>query len=143
VENGVEGYTEKKNWIGWSETASDELRVGWKDVLMTTTMDKSSIDLIKGLSQYNAAPVQYMDIPGTMYKMNLKTLIIPGYDASSWEKIIGKGVKAGIEFLKNKYDSNNQSEIEKAQALLIVANKTYYIIIKNGSITFCVGKSQK
>ncbi|MDR0572598.1 MAG: hypothetical protein LBG96_00960 [Tannerella sp.] len=134
VENGVEGYTEKKNWIGWSETKSDELRVGWKDVLLTTTMDKSSSELIKGLKQYNASPIQYMDIPGTMYKMNLKTLTIPGYDASSWENNIGKGVKAGIEFLKKKYDSKNQSEIETAQALLIAADKTYYIIIKNENV---------
>lgn len=134
VENGAKGETEKKNLIGWSGTESDELRVGWRNVLLTTKMDKTASDLIKGLNQYKASPIQYADIPGTMYRMNLKTLTIPGYDASKWEKEIGKGVKAGIEYLKKQYDKNNQSEIEKAQALLIAAENTFYIIIKNENV---------
>lgn len=33
-ESGVKGWTDKKTWIGWHKTDADELRVGWRKIVL-------------------------------------------------------------------------------------------------------------
>ncbi|MDR2775658.1 MAG: hypothetical protein LBC19_13140 [Tannerella sp.] len=134
AETGVEGWTDKKNWIGWSKTASDELRVGWKDVVLITKPDVSFQNMLKGVSDVLPLPPQYMDIPG-MNRINVKTLVIPGYKAKEWEREYSQGAKLAFNTLKN-YCNNpkDKDEIDQAQTLIVVTEPQLYLYIKNADV---------
>jgi hypothetical protein len=90
--------------------------------------------VMKGLSEYRASPIHYADIPGTMYRMNLKTFMIPGYEAANWQKAVGKSLMEGLKYLRTHFDSKHVTEMEKVRALLIAAANTYHIIIMNEDV---------
>ncbi len=133
-EIGVKAWTDKKNWIGWSKTESDELRIGWRGVLLETKIPDTYLNSLKTMQEIRQFPPQYMDLPGSKYKINTSTLIIPNFDADGFEKAAAKGLKEGINFLKNKY-GGPQTDLEKAQALLIASRTHIYTYIKNDDVT--------
>ncbi|WP_347838924.1 hypothetical protein [uncultured Draconibacterium sp.] len=45
AECGATAKFQKKNWIGWSETDAEELRVGWNNIKFTVTPPQNVIDL--------------------------------------------------------------------------------------------------
>jgi hypothetical protein len=136
AEIGVEGWTDKKNWIGWSKTEADQLRVGWSGVLLSTKIPDyyaQSLNNIQGLSQ---APPQYMPLPGTFYSINVKTLIIPNFDASAFTTAVNQGALQVFNFLRSKYLSSlPQSEWDQIKALEIVTRTHLYTYIKDESVT--------
>lgn len=75
-----------------------------------------------------------MDIPG-MNRMNVKTLVIPGYKAKEWEKEYSQGAKLAFNTLKNYCNSQtDKDEIDQAQALLVVTDPQLYLYIRNADV---------
>ncbi|WP_080903550.1 hypothetical protein [Parabacteroides sp. Marseille-P3160] len=127
TEIGAQGWTDKKNWIGWSKTPSDDLRVGWRNVILVTKIPdkfKEDMDEMQNLSN-SVSPVQYMDIPGALYKINVKTMVMPNFDASTFDKILNQGSKIAFDWLKSLVPQN-QTDWDKAEAALVV-NRTHII----------------
>lgn len=96
AEIGVQGWTDKKNWIGWSKTASDELRVGWDKVVLKKSVPDYYKQSLKDLNSIVYYPPQYMDVNGQ--RVNVATLAMPDYKNTLKDKVTAQGVKALYDF---------------------------------------------
>lgn len=124
-EIGVQGWTDKKNWIGWSKTASDELRVGWNQVVLKKTVPdyyKTSLSDLNNIVYY---PPQYMNVEGQ--RVNVVTLAMPDFKATLKDKVIAQGTKALYNYLRNEL-KRPASEWEKAQAFIVATRTELYYI---------------
>lgn len=135
AEIGVQGWTDKKNWIGWSKTASDELRVGWNNVVLVTKIPDNYSNSMKAMNNLSrsVSPVQYMDVPGTMHKVNLKTMVIPDFDATNFDKVLTIGAKPAFDWLKS-LSSQNQSDWERAEAVLVISRTHIFTFFRNQEV---------
>ena len=130
TETGVSGWTDKKNWIGWSKTASDELRVGWRGVVLETKIPDYYAQSLKGMNDIRQNPVTYMKLPGyNTGSMKTITVYNPNASGSDIIKYAKMGAKPLFNFLK-KY-LTQPTELEKAQALMITTRTHIYTIILN------------
>ncbi len=136
MEIGAKGWTDKKNWIGWSKTESNELRVGWKDVLIATQIPDHLMETSNQLNNLVETADQYFYFPGTTYRVNTRTFAIPDLDQSAFKKQLDKGSKEVFNWLKSRYGvSTTQTEWERLQAILIVTRTHIFQVIKDEDIT--------
>lgn len=136
TEIGAKGWTDKKNWIGWSKTEAPELRVGWRDILIATKIPdnfKESTDKMNNLVE---TADQYFYFPGTTRMVNTRTFAIPDLEQSILKDQLDRGSKELFLWLKKKYNlSTTQSEWDRLQAILIVTRTTIFQVIKDEDIT--------
>lgn len=77
---GVSAKMQKKNWIGWSGTNADELRIGWDAIQydagwsLSFTPPSSSY-----VSPYSKPSYYEVDVPGSKHKFALFDLTALGY----------------------------------------------------------------
>lgn len=114
-EIGVKGWTDKKNWFGWSKTASTELRVGWRNVVLDVPMTDDLKNTISGKTLYMAP----QPIKMGSERVQAATLVADNLPPTLWENIARKGAKAVIEFIKSRYDASKTKDIDKSQAFII------------------------
>lgn len=145
-EIGVTGWTDKKNWIGWSKTKSDELRVGWNRVVVERKVPdffQQTFDNLQKLKPtmppngptlpkytqtiHYFAPIN-TKIQGTF--QNLATIVISEEDFKKEglkEKVIKQGAKPLFDLIKKEL-KRPQSEVDKATAIIVATRtKIYYI----------------
>lgn len=125
AEIGVTGETQKKNWIGWSGTSCDELRVGWRNVEIKRTIPDFQKQTLKGLEDMVYFTPKSIFVNGKLTRV--ATLLAPDFDLSMKEKLRGQGIQAFLKWARK----SNESELEKAMnaaEALIVASRTeiYY-----------------
>ena len=135
AECGAQGWTDLKNWIGWSKTPADELRVGWHNVLMITKIPdvyKNQLKNMKNLSNAALTP-QYMDIPGSMYKVNVQTLIIPNFNATDFDRALKLGAPEVINLLKS-WTNYSQVNTDPNLIYLITTNTHLITYIPNQDV---------
>lgn len=114
-EIGVKGWTDKKNWIGWSKTANTELRVGWRNVVLDVPMTDDLKNAISGKTFYMSP--QIVNVGSK--QVQAATLVADNLPPTLWENIAQKGAKAVIEFIKSRYDASKTKDIDKSQAFII------------------------
>lgn len=133
-EIGVQGWTDKKNWIGWSKTQSDELRVGWNNIILKSTIPDYYKQSLANLKSMAYCPPQYVDVNGR--KVNVATLAMPEFEPTFKDRVLSQGTKAVIDLLKNKL-KRPASEWQKAEAF-IVATRTelYYVSGKEDVVKY-------
>ncbi|MCD8044327.1 MAG: hypothetical protein LUH10_14850 [Tannerellaceae bacterium] len=124
-EIGVKGWTDKKNWIGWSKTNCDELWVGWNQVVLKSNIPDYYKQSMKDLQSMVYYPPQYIDVNGK--KVNVATLAMPEFKATLKDKVIAQGSKAIHNYLKNEL-KRPASEWEKAQAFIVATRTELYFI---------------
>ncbi|MDR0538720.1 MAG: hypothetical protein LBH04_11875 [Tannerellaceae bacterium] len=134
AECGAEGWTDKENWIGWSKTPSEELRVGWNDVVLVTELTDYSRQAMKNIA---AVPTimsqpQYLDIPGSMYKMDVRTMTIRDFKADLFDKAIALGTTAVFDYLRSKLGSN--ADLNKSTTYLILTPTHLITYIPNQDV---------
>jgi hypothetical protein len=138
AELGVKGWTDKKNWIGWSKTEADELRIGWTNVVLcvelTSAMKKHMQDIKKLQQNPMHTRPEYQQIPGSTYTINTTTLVIPGLKESELKKYINKGAKELYDFLASIGVKQSQSDYAKSKALVISSDNYLFYIIKDDHI---------
>lgn len=139
TEIGAKGWTDKKNWIGWSKTESDELRVGWRDVLLVTKIPNHFKESADKMNQLVETADQYFYFPGTTsgttYRVNARTFAIPNLDQSTLKGMLDNGSKYLFNWLKSNYGlTTTQSDWDKLQAAIIVTRTHIFQIIKNEDI---------
>lgn len=135
AEIGAQGWTDKKNIVGWSKTASDDLRVGWRNVVLVTKLPdryKQSMNAMTNLSR-SVSPIQYMDVPGTMNKVNLKTMVIPDFDATEFDRVLSLGSNIAFDSLKSLC-SQNQSDWDKAEGALVLSRTHIFTFFRNQDV---------
>lgn len=135
AEIGAQGWTDKKNWLKWSKTASEDLRVGWRNVVLVTKIPdnyRNSMNSMNNLSK-SVSPIQYMDIPGTMNKVNLKTMVIPNFDATRFDQVLTTGATAAFDWLKS-LSSQNQTDWEQADAALVVSRTHIFTFFRDQDV---------
>ena len=130
-EIGVKGWTDKKNKIGWSKTASDELRVGWRNVLLKYSLPNKYKESLKGVKDVAYYPPKYIDINGK--RANAATLIMPDLPVSLKDKIIAKGVKAAYDYIRSKF-GQKATDFDKADACILATPSELYFIVDNGDV---------
>ncbi len=124
-EIGVQGWTDKKNWIGWSKTPSDELRVGWTRVVLKKNIPDFYKQSMKSLNEMVYYPPQYMDVNGQ--RVNVATLAMPDFKGTFKDKVISQGSKAVFDFLKSEL-KRPATEWEKAEAFAIATRTELYFV---------------
>ena len=133
---GVKAWTDKKNWIGWSKTEADEMRIGWEDVLLVTKIpDHYSADMNK-INNLLESKDEYFYYPGTNARVNARTFVISDLEQSQLKQLLDKGAKEVFNWLKNRYKlSMTPSQWDNIQAAMIVSRTHIYQVIKNEDIT--------
>lgn len=124
-EIGVKGWTDKKNWIGWSKTNADELRVGWKNVVLKKTVDDYYKNSLNNLKETIYLTPESKYINGR--KVSLATLVQPDFKPGFKDKLITQGSKAVFDFLKKEL-SRPQTEIEKIDAILVASRTELFYV---------------
>ncbi len=130
-EIGVQGWTDKKNWIGWSKTRCDEIRVGWRHVLLKKSIPAYYSQVMKNVKDYAYMPPQMVEINGSI--ANAATLIMPDFPSTLKDQVIALGVNAVRDFIKEKF-GNKATNFESANACIISTPKELYIIVNDGDI---------
>ncbi|OJU44255.1 MAG: hypothetical protein BGN96_01705 [Bacteroidales bacterium 45-6] len=130
-EIGVKGWTDKKNWITWSKTEADELRVGWRKVILKSSIPDYYTQSLKNLNSIVYYPPQYAEENG--YRVNVATLAMPDIKSTLKDKIIAQGVKAVYNYLQDEL-GRPATEWEKAQAFLIASRTELYFVAANCDI---------
>lgn len=133
---GVKAWTDKKNWIGWSKTEADEIRIGWEDVLLVTKIpDNYSVSMGK-INNLLESKDEYFYYPGTNARVNTRTFVISDIEQTKLKKLLDKGAKAVFEWLKERYKlSMTPSQWDNIQAAMIVSRTHIYQVIKNEDVT--------
>ncbi|MDR0834136.1 MAG: hypothetical protein LBN93_08155 [Candidatus Symbiothrix sp.] len=126
-EIGVSGWTDKKNWIGWSKTDADELRVGWRDMVIKRSIPNEYLKDLKKIQGPIYFPPAYMTIPGYDRRVNVATLVVPDYKATLFEKVISIGAKAISDYIKSEL-KQGATNIDKATGFIIVDKTTVRVI---------------
>lgn len=134
-EIGVKGWTDRKRKLNWTKTTSDELRIGWKNVLIDIPMPstlKNEINKSKASAYYQPEIISFDD-----HRVYAATIIEANPDPNFWKKILANGVKGAIQFLKSKYGSKETPNIDKAEALIITTpDKIRFIAVDNEVTTY-------
>lgn len=129
-EIGVKGWTDKKNWIGWSKTPCDELRVGWKNVTLLAKYPDTAKQMLSNIRSVAYKGPEIQTINGRNYYT--ATLIMPEYEKGLKNKILKEGVKAIFEYIKSI--STHPSDLEKAEAFLVSTRTECLFICPQESI---------
>jgi hypothetical protein len=135
AEIGAQGWTDKKNWIGWSKTEADDLRVGWRNVVLVTKIPdtyRNTMNTMTNLSR-SVSSVQYMDVPGTMHKVNMKTMVIPDFNTTEFEKALNNGAVQVFNWLKSQC-SQNQTDWEQAEAALVISRTHLFTVFRDQDV---------
>lgn len=102
-ESGVKGWTDKKTWIGWHKTDADELRVGWRKIVLrrkTPEELKSKFNTMKEDSFFGYSDAS---LNGRSAKINAVYLHSPSEQLMS--TFFAFGFKAIMSYVK-KMDKN-------------------------------------
>lgn len=137
-EIGAKGWTDKKNWIGWSKTDAAELRVGWDNVVLVSKLPDYLKQQMQEIKKIQQAPMhsrpEYQKIPGSTYSIETSTLVIPGLNESELKKNINKGAKFVYDYLKSIGSTQSQSDWNRSKASAIASETNIYYVIKNESV---------
>lgn len=124
-EAGVTGMMKKKNWIGWSKTQADELRIGWSNIVFATKVDDPSL---KGI------PKQESLITGSIYSTkipyigmgNLVDLYMADVEKKDLYNVISEGLKVTLSTLNSMYGSGKRQTID---AVCLTTRSMIYLVI--------------
>lgn len=139
AEIGVKGWTDKKNWIGWSKTNADELRVGWGDVVLkrkTPSYLKYSHNQLTQILDHN------YNNKGIVYVPPIKVAINQGYFnvptvvitqdkmRSEVEFAIKEGAKPGFNLIKSllSRSGNSVNNINEKEGIIRATSDDIYYI---------------
>ncbi|PXV58828.1 hypothetical protein CLV62_1438 [Dysgonomonas alginatilytica] len=142
-EIGVSGWTDKKNWIGWSKTESDELRVSWRNVVIKKTVADyytQSWDALRKLNTsnpYNNNEVQYFPPKRiTINNRNVYAITITVTDQYAKDfknKIINQGSKAAFDWLRSQL-KRPASEFENLEAAVVASRTEIYMVYNSEEV---------
>lgn len=141
AEIGIKGWTDKKNWIGWSKVECDELRVGWRNVIINLPMPADLKKSFVGFTDFGYEP------PRPVYINNkyvyTAMIVTPDLPEDIWDKIKISGQYAIKDYIKNKFQNVSITNIDLAEAFVIATpNKLRFVasdgdIIKYNTKSFC------
>ncbi|MCM1297057.1 MAG: hypothetical protein NC311_16075 [Muribaculaceae bacterium] len=138
-EIGVKGWTDKKNWIGWSKTANDEMRVGWRKVLLELPATKEFKD---GVSK-NKARVYYspkkMLVGGKYYYA--AQLIDVNLTSDFIKKVAENGIDQVKTYIRQNFRLDANANLDKAEAFILANSDKVYMIAPDGDVVKCGEKS--
>ena len=127
AESGVHGWTQRKRWIGWSDTDADELRIGWNKVILE--MDVENPKIPKNCSPVISNPFSQV-LPGNKKLGTTVNLIMYDVPADLVEKVAKLGITQVYKFLDN-YSNKPKVEID---AINIISPTKVYTIIFNDNV---------
>ena len=125
AESGVTGTTQRKRWIGWSDTEADELRMGWKGVVL-------EMDLPKPIPIPNNQPIVMSNpfeqsLPGNRELGKTVNLVL--YDVPT--DLLLRAAKYGFDELCRQLKSLNNKPAAKPAAVNVISPTKIYTIIFN------------
>lgn len=122
-ESGVNGMVDKKNWIGWSKTEADELRIGWNNIILVSDVDDPSLRGIPKQTQPLIGNIHAADIP-SIGRGNLIDIYIADIEERDLIRIVGESIKIALK----KFRPSNKPSV---QAAAIATRSKIYLIILN------------
>lgn len=125
AESGVTGTTQRKRWIGWSDTAADELRIGWKGVVLEMDLP-SPLAIPKNQPIVMSNPFEQV-LPGKRELGKTVNLIL--YDVPT--DLLLKAAKYGFDELCSQLKSLDNKPASKPAAVNVISPTKIYTIIFN------------
>lgn len=126
-EAGITGKMQKKNWIGWSDTQADELRVGWNKMIFKCNVDIPELNrLPKG--EIKVGSVHDFEMPrlGKGKMVDLYMLDINSVDLWKVGTTLGKQAVAA---LNKNYGSGSKIKESDVKAYTVTTPKAIYLLI--------------
>lgn len=132
-EIGVKGWTDRKrkHWFGWTKVNCDELRVGWRNVILKLPLSSDLKKALSGNKDIGYLPPQNININGKI--ANTATLIMPEIPKDLKSKIIAQGVKAIYNYAKSKW-GNKAKDLDKADACIIATPSELQFVANDDDI---------
>ncbi len=128
-EMGIKGWTDKKVLLGWRKTNADELRVGWRKVIIEEKFTPEKIPSANAIKK----DVYFPTVPGLVNGkiVNVGVLSISDTNSSLLQSVLIHGAKAVFDYLRRQIPPSTDigKNVNEDVAALIVAsrNKMYYI----------------
>lgn len=122
-ESEVSGLVEKKNWIGWSKTQADELRIGWNNIILAANVDDPSLRGIPKQTIPIVGSIHPAEIP-SIGRGNLIDIYIADVEERDLIRVAGEGIKIALKSLR----PGNKPTV---QAAAIATRSKIYLIILN------------
>lgn len=132
-EIGVKGWTDRKrkHWFGWTKVNCDELRVGWRNVILKLPLSSDLKKALSGNKDIGYLPPQNVNINGKV--ANTATLVMPEIPKDLKSKIIAQGVKAIYNYAKSKW-GNKAKDLDKADACIIATPSELQFVANDDDI---------
>lgn len=127
AESGVHGWTQRKRWIGWSDTDADELRIGWNNVVLE--MDIPRLSIPKNSSPVMTNPFTQV-MPGNRKTGTAVNFIM--YDVPT--DLVEKVAKLGITQVYKLLDNYSNKPKVAIDAINIISPTKVYTIIFNDNV---------
>lgn len=127
-EAGVTGMMQKKNWIGWSKTQADELRIGWKNIILVANVDDPSLKGIPKQAKPIVGSITQVEIP-SIGKGNLLDLYIADVELKDVLDVVGEGIKMALNKGNSAIGSGRKPTIQAVT--LATRSKIHLVIFDN------------
>lgn len=124
-ESGVTGMMQKKNFIRWTKTKADELRIGWKNIILVTKIDDPSLKGIPKQSIPIVGGITPAQIP-SIGKGNLLDLYVAEVEMKDILNVVGEGLKI---FLKRGNSAIGSGRKPTVHAVSLATRSQVYLII--------------
>ncbi|VFB12674.1 Uncharacterised protein [Bacteroides heparinolyticus] len=126
-ESGVTGMMKKKNWIGWSKTQADELRIGWNNIVLEAKIDDPSLQGIPKQKVPIVSNIIETNIP-SIGKGNLVTIFGTEIEKKDLLRVVAEGLKEAAKFGNKHMGSGRNPNIHAA---CIATRSKLYLVILN------------
>lgn len=131
-EIGVKGWTDKKNWIGWSKIASAELRVGWRNVLLKLPATSEYLDQISKNKVQVYYPPKKMIVGGKYYYA--AQLVDVNLGSDFIKKVAENGIDHIKTYIRKNYRLDGNANLDKAEAFILANSEKIYMIAPDGDV---------
>ena len=134
AECGVTCETQNKGWFFWGQTPSDEMRIGWKNMIFEVdipTYPISSVQQIPSVSNPYQEP-----LPGSTSNYTMMTLFDYNISKNTVMNLAGQTTKTILPALTKYLNSQVKSNAEVTALKIMSSNKVYFIILNEDRKSF-------
>ncbi|MDE5663797.1 MAG: hypothetical protein K2I37_07180 [Muribaculaceae bacterium] len=129
---GIQGWTDKKASAGWTKTPADELRVGWRHLIIKVLPNDEEVEVLKNLKEpYYQPPTQRLVNNRTAM---VATLMFPSIPEELKRYMQTGGVTGLCEYLASRYNLK-VDQLKFTEGCIVASPKVIYILFQDDMIS--------
>lgn len=131
-ETGVSGWTDYKRKLNWTKTKNDEIRIGWRNVILELPTTSEYNKAIKKDNVQTYYPPKTIDIGKKSYEA--AQIIDINLPSDFIEKVAQNGINYVKNYARQHYEIPNYTELNKATAFIIADSEKIYMITPDDNV---------